>query len=527
MSYKINKKKVVGLIIIIFFLISGIGSVLLINFQESSNTLKTPKTSTLQFDDTISETMYQNIEYNFSTVFYDDANYDNVYTDAYLETTHLTTSVENNNTISGVDNYFNEYAENVNITIAYGELVSNGTLHTKDADSTDIDSTQGGVYNGTYSFTDDASDVGFPDGWTGGQPTKVSVIDVLAGHTKVVQLNDDDAVNAIYIENNFAEQEDCTIEFWWRATNVVKGTHIRGYDNAWLIIKFHITSGSLRIYDGNVVNIVYNAMALDTWYRFKMVVDWSDDQYDLYLYSAAGALLGSFLDADWYMFRSSNDGLDMMRFESDTATVGYILYWDGFDYSWTAGYIEGRNAEAEDAIVDINVTIEGLNPHLSLEALQIELYSYYKTDASVNTEFSIYHFEDSHWDVLDNSIHINFNDIEGDTYLTPTLNEYINESGITLVRYLCESSSIFNYQFSIDQLGVDVYTKLHMWYKRSFDLTGQWKYRWYIVGSDYYSDWDYFDIKESIQNFEGISESEYTTRWSRARRPYYECSSTG
>ena len=502
----IKKVKLVGLVIVIIFLISGIGSISLINSQENSNTLKTPKPSTLQFDDDISESLYQNIDYEFSTVFYDDANYDNVYTNAYLETTHLATSVENNNTISDVDNYFTEYPENDNITIATGTLVSNGTLHTKDTNSTDIDSTQGGFYNATYSFTNEPSDAGHPNGWGGLGGNEFSVIDSLGGHSKVVKIDDGTDIGWCQMINDFPDViGDVTFEWWYRTNDDVGAAFYQYFeDDGDRLVAFSTWGGVLKFNSETLYDI-----AVNVWYRLKVTVDWSADTASAYIYNTAGTLLGSIINKA--MDGSQTDGFDRVYFLSYTGI--FITYLDAIDYSWTAGYSEGRNANAENAIIDINITIDGLNPHLSLEALQFELFSYYKTNESVNTKFYIYNSTDAGWDLLDDSIHLNFNDKEGITYQTPTLNKFINASGITLVRYLCESSSILTFQFSIDQLGVDMWTKLHLSHTRSFDLSGLWKYRWYIIGSNYYSNWTYFDVKDSIHNFEAISESEYTTRW--------------
>ena len=514
MSYKINKKKVFGLVIVILFLISGIGSISFINFQEVSNTLKTPKTSVLQFDDTISATMYQNIEYSFSTVFYDDANYDNIYTDAYLETIHLTSSVEYNNTISGVDNYFTEYPLNESIVITNGTLISNGTLSTKDADSADIDSTQGGFFNATYTWTDVANGA-TPPGWSGLGINHCTVIESLDGHHKVVEIDDSDGSWINFVSPVLPDQAgDVIIEWWYRSTDVTKIFYSWIRDDGNALVALHTIGSKLYAYNGGVSTIVLDPAVNNVWYRFKFVFDWSASTYDYYVYNAAGAQLA--FANDFGFQNAKTDGIDEISYQSDRLPFGWKQYIDGLDLSWDPAYNESRNAEALDATVDINVTISGFNPHLSLEALELELYSYYKTNESVNTKFYIYHFEDSHWDLLDDSIHLNFNDIEGVTRqfdAAPVLSEFINSSGDILVRYLCESSSVLTYQFSIDQLGADIWTKLHLTYTRSFDLSGQWKYRWYIVGSDYYSNWDYFDIKESILNFEAISESDYTTRW--------------
>lgn len=514
MNYKINKKKVFGLVIVILFLISGIRSVSFIKSQENSNTLKTPKTSTLQFVDTSLGTIYESIDYEFSTVFYDDANYDNIYTDAYLETNHIITNITNNDIIASVDNYFTEYPLNESIVITNGTLISNGTLSTKDADSADIDSTQGGFFNATYTWTDVANGA-TPPGWSGLGINHCTVIESLDGHHKVVEIDDSDG-SWINFQSPLLPDlaGDVIIEWWYRSTDVTEKFYSWIKDDSNILVSLVTQASKLYAYNVGVYTIVLDPAVNNIWYRYKIIIDWSASTYDYYVYNAAGAQLA--FANDFGFNNPKTDGIDTIQYQSNRLPFGWKQYIDGLDLSWDPAYSESRNAEALDATVDINVTISGFNPHLSLEALELELYSYYKTNESVNTKFYIYHFEDSHWDLLDDSIHLNFNDIEGVTRqfdAAPVLSEFINSSGDILVRYLCESSSVLTYQFSIDQLGADIWTKLHLTYTRSFEYSGIWKYRWYIVGSDYYSNWTFYDVRDSIPNFEAISESDYTTRW--------------
>ena len=517
MNYKVDKKKVIGLVIVILFLISGVGSVSFINSQENPDTPRTPKTSVLQFDDDIPETIYQNIDYEFSTVFYDDANYRNEYTSAYLETesTYLT-DVGYNDSISGVVNNFTEYAENDDITIAYGILDSNGTLSLKDADSTDIDSTEGGFYNATYSFTDDP-DGTKPDDWLCSQEggaAGAQVIAELGGHAKVAEFNDDTAAGRYKVEQTWTDQTtDCTIEFWHRATdytNKILDWYIR--DDGVNIIQadFGGSGSSYRIWNGGAQVDVY-VPAINTWFRHKIEFDISASTFDWTIYNEAGAQVAF---ANDFAFRNAYiDGIDQWWMRSDWGSANFIHYFDAIDYSWTAGYYEGRIISADNAMVDLTILIDGLNPHLSLEALEFELYSYYKTNESVNTKFYFYNFTNTGWDLLDDSIHLNFNDKEGISYQTPTLGKFVNASGIMKIRFLVESDTFITFQFSIDQLGVDIWTKLHLAHTRSFSFSESWRYRWHILGSDFYSEWVNFMVGKSISNFEAISESEYPTRW--------------
>ena len=496
------KKRVIGLVIVIIFLISGISSVSFIKSQKGSNTLKTPKTSTLQFDDEISETIYQNIDYEFSTVFYDDANYRNEYTSAYLQTELTSVSGYGfNDSISGVVNNFTEYAENGDITIINGNLTSTGTLDIKDANSTDIKSTQGGLYNATYSFTDDE---GNPAGWTivesGGS------IDVVASsqlHSKVVELVDSTA--DVSMTNTFASpQMSETVEWWVKAsqTDMRAWTMFYSTGNYLFFVGFY-SDGSIRYYDGAYHNA--GTYLADTWYHFRVDFNCVSDTFDFYV--------DDILEADDAPFSRADDGTGVYKVTYTTSNGIGTVDIDAVDYGWTAGYSEGRNKVAEDSTLDSIILIDGLNPHLSLEALEFELFSYYKTNESVNTKFYIYNFTDSGWDLLDDSVHLNFNDVEGVSHQTPVLEKFINASGVMKIRFLAYSDTVLSFMFSIDQLGVNIWTKLRLSHSRSFELSGLWKYRWYIIGSDYYSNWEYFNVKESISNFEAISESEYPTRW--------------
>jgi len=69
--------------------------------------------------------------------------------------------------------------------------------------------------------------------------------------------------------------------------------------------------------------------------------------------------------------------------------------------------------------------------------------------------------------------------------------------------------------FSWEDHNIGDNLKMHISAERSFNFRGIWKYRFnlYSYGTNYLTDWIYFEVVEQGVNFEAVSESQYTTQW--------------
>jgi len=87
-------------------------------------------------------------------------------------------------------------------------------------------------------------------------------------------------------------------------------------------------------------------------------------------------------------------------------------------------------------------------------------------------------------------------------------------NGTIKIRYYAYNSSSFD--LFIDQLKIQIYFGTVFSYEKTLKLLGTWKYRFKLdegLGTEYLDDWVYFNVIEQQPNFEGISESRYTTQW--------------
>ncbi|KKL15604.1 hypothetical protein LCGC14_2503930, partial [marine sediment metagenome] len=174
----------------------------------------------------------------------------------------------------------------------------------------------------------------------------------------------------------------------------------------------------------------------------------------------------------------------------------------------------GTNLDVSDfAVVDFTIQIDGLDEYFySSNVLVFDLYSYYKTSEIVNTSFYIYDFIAIDWILINDSVKTTFDFNSNYSSQQPTYNRFVNGSGVMIIKLYMKNGTT-GFSFSIDLLQVDLWTKLHLSYTRSFNLLGIWKYRWHVVGSNYYSNWTYFNVLQPVANIELISESEYYTDW--------------
>ena len=433
--------------------------------------------------------LYEDQNYEFNGSFYDSSNKTKEFSEAYLETKLIGDDVlYANDSISNLNNTEIQY--NQSIDVINGSFVSWGNLNHVDNNYTTFNSSICFDYNATYTFWNDA-DGSNPAGWSileGGTST-VNIISDIGGHDKVVEFNDRDGASEIQMDNSISRNTG-TLELWVRseATTDTIWIQLRGTN----YVLFYLRgNGQFGYYAGGYNDI--GAYAADTWYHIRIEFDTNTD-WHLWIDGVSqdgGA--GYALHAG-----TSADPFTILRFGTVYAAEQCISYIDAAGYSWDTYYTIGDNLYPVNASHNSTITMQFQNYNKAL--LAFEVSSYYKTDIYQNITFSIFNFSSSSWFVINSS----FNDVDFyESYYfndTNAFSDFINSTGHIILNYFGENSTS-EFELYVDFLHTKIYYKLELSISKSFSIKGNWKYRFHLVGSDYYSDWVYFEVVKDLSNY--------------------------
>lgn len=205
-----------------------------------------------------------------------------------------------------------------------------------------------GLFPGTFTFTSDANGAVPAGGWAdlSGAGCSARVGASAGDHDKVLDLDDAHAVNfanATYTDT----QSSGTMEFWMRVTDITDVANLWIYNGVTGLFAIKIDASQFQYID----NVGWTNLFVpvnDTWYRVRIDIECTGDaylglaqyEYNLYVYSAAGALLGSATDVD---FNSDQVQLTSLNFATGGPTQ-QNYYLDAFGFTWD-GYTIGDNAE--------------------------------------------------------------------------------------------------------------------------------------------------------------------------------------
>ncbi|NVM28851.1 MAG: hypothetical protein HWN65_08405 [Candidatus Helarchaeota archaeon] len=281
--------------------------------------------------------------------------------------------------------------------------------------------TDDGIYNGTYSFTDD--DVGStPDGWS--CSGEIQVIATLDGHSKVVELIG--VVGSDYGTNDFPDTATGTVEFWVRSNDTTKLTlYIIEDQSSSHSIFFGLSSGYLMYCSNDhPAGAIIASASNNTWYHVRIQFDCASGWYIW----VDGVKYGEY---DFYGTPTLIDGFRFIDFD---VTGGQASYLDAVDYSWDSGYVENRSMTALTAWNDTYYDIKNVvRSQYNMSANLID---------SIQADYSIYpiFYDCSFGNVFDFSGYNTSNDVSITFYFITTdgtnhyREEYIYEiSGVTII----------------------------------------------------------------------------------------------
>ena len=146
--------------------------------------------------------------------------------------------------------------------------------------------------------------------------------------------------------------------------------------------------------------------------------------------------------------------------------------------------------------------------------LQLDIESYQMSNISQLIDLSAWNYTSNSWDVLDSeSFTSSFQLSDYSNDINPS--DYVNDDGRVLLSYYGVNNTN-DFEFYLDKLELSIFHKTVLNYEKTLQLLGTWKYRFKLdegLGSEWIDDWIYFDVVPQAPNFEGISESRYSTRW--------------
>ena len=215
--------------------------------------------------------------------------------------------------------------------------VHNGVYDTFDTDHNFLSSTDRADPTGWVVFVEDAN-------------TDARVLPYFQRHKKVLELYDNNGAGKVWVHDNLPSQPAFgTIECWFRTDDSTKTTYYTIYEGAMAAtsIELLVDGGFLKVNQGGLVNIV--AIANDTWYHIKITFDCTAGGYDglaedkFYIYVTPEYGSTTRYGPPYDMENTPTDWLGNVTIRSDDADSGYSSFWDAFDYSWEAGWYDGRN----------------------------------------------------------------------------------------------------------------------------------------------------------------------------------------
>lgn len=204
------------------------------------------------------------------------------------------------------------------------------------------------IYNATYSFqhVPEGSQPFNSDLWTSaeGTNTNIQILDTFEGHSKVVELYDNNAFGEAILTHSIVNpQVTSTIEFWvYFNEGSDQSTHynmFQMYDGVTRAtqLEFRYIGDYLRCpqYGGGGQLIIDGGgFPNHTWYHIRVDFDCSVDTFSCWVN-------GSY--SGYFNFENNVTQIDQIKFRTNGSYTNGYLYVDAVDYSWIEGYYTNRN----------------------------------------------------------------------------------------------------------------------------------------------------------------------------------------
>lgn len=358
------------------------------------------------------------------------------------------------------------------------------------------------TYPATYTFTDDA-DGSNPAGWviteSGGS---IQVVSSWQDHTKVLQ-NHHTSYGYQHARAWFTARKTGTIEWWGgQSTNSISSYYVihDGSGNIGVEIYF-LDTGYIAYYDGSYHNIqTYSA---DTWYHFRVEFDADSSYWHLWINKIKKSGSG-------YNYRDNPGNFDNFgaQFFNPGGTIDQ--YTDAVDFSWESGYYTNRNYDplpGEDAVLNFTILTQFDIPTPYSNDTIDYFRLYYSYNTSINYQginFSIWNFDTSQYDIINNSeINDNFYDL-----FFNINSSYYNSTGHFILKFDLTNSSN-SVQIYLDKLKIEF-----KWTKTSGNIEASLTKS---IVFDFLNYYDSFDNYLKLYRFDYIFNYRFTNTSNHAR----------
>jgi len=192
-----------------------------------------------------------------------------------------------------------------------------------------------------------------------------------------------------------------------------------------------------------------------------------------------------------------------IRFQTASYSSNFYMYIDQLTMYYQV-------ITPNDAELDFTVQSPVFSNYLRDDKIALKITSNHFTSLSTATTTKIWNDETSTWVQLWSATRTS--EYQETYTITSNVNQYFDGSGNVKLQYITYHASTIH-TLSIDYVEFLLVDKLDLIHTTSFDKLGQWNVRWEILGSIYYTAWVSYEVISYPPNFEGISESDYTTRW--------------
>jgi len=211
------------------------------------------------------------------------------------------------------------------------------------------------LYRGTFNFAEDKlGDT--PTSWAfnATDNNSAKIISGIDGHSKVLELVDNNNKEGARVIHTFADQEKCVIEFWWRSNDVFKGSNVCFYQGNKQLIWLGIENGRFRGY-WNEKHHNAQACTSNRWYHHKIKIICNQNRFKWKIDGVKQLI-------PWGNFRNGGSRVNAMSMNTYSSPHGYSAYWDAIGFSFDPKYNVGDNqkkiiSEDEDEEELDNVTM--------------------------------------------------------------------------------------------------------------------------------------------------------------------------
>ncbi|MFX1257221.1 MAG: PKD domain-containing protein, partial [Promethearchaeota archaeon] len=273
--------------------------------------------------------------------------FENTQTKAYIDSIGL--SWDENYNVGENFNYFEKsyYGTHDFRNEVIGTPPEKWNVYIEDASDT-------GDYYGTYTFPDDEGSQVID--WTLDQSGgTVEVIESLAGHNKVLKLQDSMYGYQVSAQNSFSNQESGDIEFYMYTSDSGRRNYVMVRDGITRGPRIDVSGGYLRYTSWETKNI--RPLSSNNWYHIRMSFECGSGGYqnlapDTFYVYVNGIRYGP------YPFNNGIAHVDNLLFLSGKKYDDSFgtSYYDAIGYSWDSNYVIGDNLRAG---LDISVVDEG------------------------------------------------------------------------------------------------------------------------------------------------------------------------